>query len=254
MEMFLGIVLVTVAGLGTGSIAWPMKIMHKLQFEHYWFVGMFAGLIVVPWLVVLIWVPQPLAVYVEVGWRPLIVANLFAIAWGLANVLYGVCVVRIGAALSGAILTGLGITVGITLPMIFKGTGLFKDAPDLISKTGLVIMSGAAIVLVGVLVISLAGFGREQALKSTDTPAEQASGSFLGGLIMMIVAGLTSCGIIMTFIYSQGPIVKAVVARGAGEIPANIAVWAVGLLGGALVNLIYPAYLMTKNKSWNVLT
>ena len=118
MEMFIGIVLVTVAGLGTGSIAWPMKIMRKLHFEHYWFVGMFAGLIVVPWLVVLIAIDQPFQAYAEVGWKPLIISNLFAIGWGLANVLYGVCVVRIGAALSGAILTGLGVTVGVTLPMI----------------------------------------------------------------------------------------------------------------------------------------
>ena len=30
-------------------------------------------------------------------------------------------------------------------------------------------------------------------------------------------------------------------------------VWAVALLGGALVNLGYPAYLMSKNRSWGVL-
>ncbi len=41
--------------------------------------------------------------------------------------------------------------------------------------------------------------------------------------------------------------------RGAGDIPANFAVWAVGLLGGALVSILYPAYLMTKAGSWKVL-
>ena len=40
---------------------------------------------------------------------------------------------------------------------------------------------------------------------------------------------------------------------GGSDVPANGAVWAFGLCGGALVNLVYPAYLMTKNKSWNVL-
>ena len=34
MEMFHGIVLVTVAGLGTGSIAWPMKIMRMISSLH----------------------------------------------------------------------------------------------------------------------------------------------------------------------------------------------------------------------------
>lgn len=35
--------------------------------------------------------------------------------------------------------------------------------------------------------------------------------------------------------------------------PANMAVWAVGLIGGAAVNLGYPAWLMTKNHSWGKL-
>ncbi len=35
---------------------------------------------------------------------------------------------------------------------------------------------------------------------------------------------------------------------------ANFSVWTVGIMGGALVNILYPAYLLTKNKSWHVLT
>ena len=115
-------------------------------------------------------------------------------------------------------------------------------------------MLGVAIMLIGVIVFSLAGFGRQRALKNNQQNEGQASGGFLGGLIMCIVAGITSCGIALAFVYSQGPIVEAMKARGAGNIPANFAVWAVGLLGGALVNIGYPAYLMTKNKSWPMLT
>src|SRR5207249_9246121 len=42
--------------------------------------------------------------------------------------------------------------------------------------------------------------------------------------------------------------------QGAGEVAANFAVWAAGLLGGAIVNVVYPAYLMTKNRSWSLIT
>ena len=38
-----------------------------------------------------------------------------------------------------------------------------------------------------------------------------------------------------------------------GSIPATFGVFAVGLIGGALVNLGYATYLLTKRKSWNVL-
>jgi hypothetical protein len=37
-----------------------------------------------------------------------------------------------------------------------------------------------------------------------------------------------------------------------GSIPATFAVFAVGLLAGALVNVGYAAYLLTRNQSWNV--
>jgi hypothetical protein len=38
-----------------------------------------------------------------------------------------------------------------------------------------------------------------------------------------------------------------------GNTQATFAVWAIGLLGGVAVNLIFPGYLMTKKKSWGVL-
>ena len=37
MSTGLGILLVAIADLGTGTIAWPMKLMRRPQFEHYWF-------------------------------------------------------------------------------------------------------------------------------------------------------------------------------------------------------------------------
>ena len=240
METVLGVTLVTIAGLGTGSIAWPMKIMRRLEFEHYWFVGMLAGLMIVPWSIVLVGCPNAFQAYAQVGWEPLLISNLFASGWGVANVLYGILVVRIGAALTGAILSGLGMTVGITLPMVFKGTGMFSEAPDLMSRAGLVVMAGVAVLLAGVVVSAMAGFGRERELKGTAEPDRRAAGGFTGGLIMVIIAGVASCGIAMAFVYCQGPVVAAMKAHGAGDVAANVAVWAVGLMGGALINVLYP--------------
>ncbi|HIJ73558.1 MAG TPA: hypothetical protein HPP83_05585 [Candidatus Hydrogenedentes bacterium] len=254
MSTLIGITLVAIAGLGTGSVAWPMKLMRKLEFEHYWFVGMLVGLIIIPWAVVFAAVPEPLAAYGDVGLKPLILSNLFAVGWGIANVLYGICVVRIGAALTGAVLSGLGIVAGVTLPMIIKGTGLFENAPDLISKPGLMVLLGVVVILAGVIVCALAGFGRERMLKKADETGRKATGGFLGGLIMAIIAGVVSCGISLSFVYSQGPIIEAMEARGVGPIVAGISVWAAALFAGALVNILYPAYLMTRKKSWGMLT
>ena len=252
MNTWIGILLVTLAGLGTGTIAWPMKLMRRLSFEHYWFLAMLVSLVIFPWVVVLCCVPSPWEVYAKVGWRPILLCNLFTFGWGIANVLYGICVLRIGAALTGAILSGVGAAVGVTLPMVLKGSGVFHEAPDLASKTGLIILLGVAVIVSGVVLSTLAGFGRDRALQKS-TAATGTSGSFLVGLIMAVAAGILSTGIMLGFVYTYKPTFNAVIARGGTDIPANMAVWAVGLLGGAAANLAYPAWLMTKNRSWGAL-
>jgi hypothetical protein len=136
--------------------------------------------------------------------------------------------------------------------MVFKGTGLFEGAPSLLSPAGLVVLCGVVVMVVGVFLASLAGFGREKVLQEDeDTP--KRSGGFAVGLLMVVAAGVFSAGWGFAFVYSQGPVIEAMKAQGASDIPAGIAVWAAGLLGAALVNVCYPAFLMTKHKTWNVL-
>jgi len=247
--MLLGALVVILAGLLQGSGGWPIKLMRTFQYEHFAFISMIVGLLIGPWLVTLLMCPNAIEAYKSVDPIVLVKSNLFSLSWGIANVLCMMCFVRIGFCLTGGILTGIGVTLGVTIPMVFKGSGLFSSAPDLLSPAGLTVLGGAGVMVIGVIVASMAGFGRDKVLQKT----QQTSGSFFVGFIMVIAAGLLSCGISFAFVYSQGPIVEAMKAQGAGEIPANFAVWAVGLIGGGLINVLYPAWLMTKNKSWNVL-
>lgn len=246
--MVLGIILVSLGGIIMGALGWPMKLMKKFQFEHWWFIGMLFGLFIFPWFVTLTMCPNAFEAYGNVEPSVLIKSNVFSLAWGVANVLLGICFVRIGIALSFAILTGIGVSLGVTIPMVFKATGLFSNTPDLWSMPGKTILAGVATMLIGIVFVGMAGFGREKIIKNNSPQ----SGGFLGGLIMCIIAGVLSCGISFSFIYSQGPVVEAMKAQGAHDVPAMISVWAIGLMGGGLVNIIYPGYLLTKNKSWHL--
>jgi hypothetical protein len=107
--------------------------------------------------------------------------------------------------------------------------------------------------LVGVVLSAAAGFGRERAIRQQGETGRPASGGFLGGLVMAAIAGILSAGPSLAFVYGHGPIVEAMKAHDASEVSAGFAVWAAGLLGGALVNILYPAWLMTRNRSWGVL-
>jgi len=250
MALLSGIVVAGLGGASAGALSWPMKLMKKFQFEHCWFPGMLFGLFVLPWTITLGFCPHALAGYQSVGAAILIKSNLFSLAWGIGNVLLGVSLVRIGASLSFAILSGVGIPLGVIVPMVFKGSGKFQQAADLNSPAGFAILAATALMLVGVVLVALAGFGRDRMLNKKGAQ----SGGFLGGLIMCVVSGFCSVGPAFAFVYSQGPIRSAMLERGAGEWPAAVAVWAMGMLLGALVNVVYPAILLTRNRSWRVLS
>lgn len=203
MEMVVGVLLVVVGGLIMGAGAWPMKLMRTFQFEHWWFLAMLFGLVVGPWTVTLIYFPHIFESLREPALqKALIAANILALCWGVANILCGLCYVRIGIALTQAILSGLGASVVVMAPMIFKGSGQFKDAPDIFSISGGIVLLGVAVMLVAVVLASLAGFGRDRVLKKL----AQTEGNFLVGLIMTVIAGITSAGLWLAFIYCQGPI------------------------------------------------
>jgi L-rhamnose-proton symport protein (RhaT) len=328
METVLGISLVIVGGLIMGACAWPMKLMRTFQFEHWWFLAMLVGLVLGPWTFTLAAFPNFFnALCDPVVQKALIIANILALCWGVANILCGLCYVRIGIALTQAILTGLGVSVVVLTPMIFKAKGSqFEDGPDINSLTGETILAGVGVMLLAVVLASLAGFGRDRQLQKQ----QQTSGSFLVGLIMTVIAGITSAGLWLAFIYCEGPIqsrvcmvetgtdidvsvkghevlngkylvakdgsialknaekgsvaiesiepikVAGLSAKSAADKIAGILglpqpdskpnvkmktpnalavfpVWAAGAFSGAMLNILFPAFLMTRRKSWGVL-
>ena len=108
MEMALGVLVVAAAGLVMGSGAWPMKLMRTFQFEHWWLLASLTGLIIMPWTITLVAFPHVFEAYRDVPVSTLIASNLFAMSWGVANVLCGLCYVRIGVGLTASDSHGTG--------------------------------------------------------------------------------------------------------------------------------------------------
>jgi hypothetical protein len=244
---WLGLLLVMLAGALAGGGGAPLKLMRRFRYEHWAFASSLCGMVLLPWAATLVLCPDALGAYGSLPpgllWR----ANLFSLAWGIANVLCGLCLVRIGFSLSIGLLTGIGLPIGVLVPMILRGSGRFAESPSLFSTAGAIILVGVAVMLGGVALMTRAGFGRD----AGRPPRE--GGSFAVGLLMAVTAGFLQVGLSFAFVYCQGPIAAALAERGASEAAADLGVWAVTLPGGALVNLAYPAWLLSRGRGWGEL-
>jgi hypothetical protein len=238
---FFGFLVAAFAGLSMGSAAWSFKSIRKLPFENWLFTSVTTTLVIVPWLTLFLYYPHPLSVIQAVGLPILIKANLFAFAWGFANVFCAIGFLRIGVALTNGVLGGLGILVGVTVPMVFKATGIFRHAKDLNSPAGLIILGGALVMLLGVALSAVAGKAREGKLPTS------GMARFWSAFLIVALGGVLSAGLTFTFAYSQGPVTDAMQAQRPGAMPATLAVWAIGTLAGAVVNWAYAVSLMVKN-------
>lgn len=245
----LGVLVVAFSGILIGGSPWPIKVMRHYKYEHWAFVAMLAGMVVVPWAVTLLFCPNAMSAYGTVAREVLIKANLFSISAGLANALALICFTTIGISLTSGLSSGVAITIGVVTPMILKASGAFANAPSPGSAAGLTVLIGAAVMVAGVALMTIAGFGREKAM----TRAGHRPKSFLVGVILCVLAGILSLGFTFSFAYCQDPIVKVMQAQGASNVAANSAVWAVGLFAAGLINVLYPAFLMTKSRSWGIL-
>ncbi len=244
--MLLGAVLAIVAGFGVGSAAWAFKALKRLPFECWMFAGVFLMLIVFPWATILGYYPNPIQTIEAVGWQTILLANIFSFGWGFANVFCAIGFLRIGVALTNGILGGFGIMLGVTIPMIFKGSGLFSKSPDIGSSAGLIVMAGVAVMVIGVATASYAGHLRDQS--TVKQPSE-----FLKSIIIVVAAGILSSGPVFVNAYSQEAVTTAFQAQRPGDLPASMAVWGLGMFAGAVVNLVYAGYLIVKNRSWRKL-
>lgn len=242
----LGAGLAVVAGIAVGLFAAPIKFMSSYRFEHWAFVNALVALILVPWGLALALCPDLAGALGQVPAAAYFKANLWSLAWGAANVLCGLCFVRIGVSLTMGLLTGVGLPVGILLPMVFKGSGQFSSAPSLLSPSGLALLGLTLVLVFAVALMARAGFERERGGLKTNGP-------FKSGLLMAIAAGVLQVGLSFAFVYSQGPLVEALKIRGAGESGAIAAVWAVTLPGGALVNVLFPLFLMLRGRNLKTL-
>src|SRR6202007_1425108 len=173
-NLVVGLLLVVLAGILNGSFAAPMKRMVDWRWENSWLIFAVFGLVVIPWAIAFVTVPQLGSVYTGAPSSALVKVLLFGILWGVGATLFGLGISRVGMALGFALILGVTASFGSLLPLAI----LHSD--QLLARRGLALIAGTVVMLLGLVFLALAGRTRERDL---GTDAGVRSGFTLGLII-----------------------------------------------------------------------
>ena len=232
-----GMCLLLLAGAMNASFSLPMKFVRLWAWENTWLLWSIFALLVFPGALAFSTIPSFASILQSNGGVVLLVA-LCGAAWGVAQVLFGLALYKIGIALTFSIVLGLSAAMGSLIPLI----RLHFDR--LLTRGGTMSLAGIALVLIGVAASAVAGKIRDRG-KDTGTTKNAAIGV---GLVMAIVSGVCASMMNVGFVYGA-PLAAAAGAHGANSLWVTDAVWFPLMAGGALPNLLYCIYLLSKRKT-----
>jgi L-rhamnose-H+ transport protein len=233
----LGIVLAMLGGALVGNCMSPLKRIRSWPWECTWLVFSFTSLLAVPCLLALIFVAGWPGVYASVDVSALLHSFLFGVGWGIAQVMFGISVVRLGMALAFTIVVGLGTVFGTLIPFFAGHEG------DASTGGSILLMTGCGLMIVGVVASGYAGKLREL------SPSSVNSG-YLAGLIVAVISGLLSSMLNLSLAFGK-PIAETFIRHGAVPSTSAFAVWPIALAGGLIPNVSYALFLLSKNRSWS---
>ena len=234
-----GLALTLLAGLCSGNSMLPMKFARRWQWENTWLIFSLFSLVILPWALALLIAGNLRGVYCSLLPGQLLVPLILGAAWGVAQVLFGLSVARLGQALAFAIIISLGSVGGTLVPLLFKHREVFDTA------NGALILSGLAVMLAGIVLSARAGSRREQGAK------KKTGSGYAMALLLAVLCGLLAPMINYSFVFGQEIAARAV-QLGISPIRAAYTVWPVTLAGGLIPNLAYCVFLLTRNKTWCV--
>jgi len=242
-QFSLGMAIIFVSGALNGSFALPMKYARRWNWENTWLVFALVALVLIPWLLAVGFVPNLGTVYRQVSSRQLASPAVFGFLWGIAQCTFGLGIETVGMALAFSVVAGLACLSGSLVPL------LVIDPSELIRPRGILLLISIPILLAALVFFGKAGRRREREQGAEPSAPSRVSYSFRAGLAICVFTGLVGSAWNVGFAFS-GPILRSGAAAGAGSLASPYAVWAVILSAGFVPNLIYCAYLLSRNKTW----
>ncbi|KXX66601.1 L-rhamnose/proton symporter RhaT [Flammeovirga sp. SJP92] len=257
MDIF-AIFLILCASFFQGTFGLGMKHIAPLKWENWWLVHATTAMIVLPIGWALLVEPNTFSIIGEIDSSVLFMAMLFGFLWGIGGILFGVSVEYTGVSITYGIVMGLAASMGSLVPLFQMET-----LPENMS----LVLSGVALLLVGVAITAVAGVKRDKAqnnvlsndqemeedgdvLVASPTVAVQPKKSIQTGVLIAVTSGVLSALLNVGFTNALPVADNAVKNYGTNPTDASLVAWVVVLMGAYLMNFGFALFKMVKNNSW----
>lgn len=240
-----GMILFACGGLAGAVFALPFKRVKNWAYESYWLFYAIFGLVLFPWALALLTVPNLKEVLTEAPAGVLVRCAGFGALWGLGGLTWGLMIRYLGIGLGLVIGCGLCSATGTLIPPIVAG-----KAADLVKDTGsIVVLLGVFGSLAGIALVGLAGKAKESELSEEEKKRAVAEFDFKKGMLVALFSGIASAG--MNFGLQSGDVLQEAAVRG-GTLSTwqGIPVLVVVLLGGFVVNAAWCLTQNAKNRTF----
>ena len=251
---FLGVIYHWIGGFASATNFIPFRGIKRWSWEIYWLIQGFAAWIIAPLVLGSIFIPNMFGIIHQVYaadpgaiWYAL----LYGILWGVGGITFGLAIRYLGIALGYAIALGLCAAFGTIVPPIYDG----QFGALLHQTSGLVILLGVLVCVIGVAVNGAAGVSKDKEF----TPEEKAEAGeqdfdLRKGVAIAVLAGFMSS--FFAFGLRAGKPIgdltrDQLVAGGHPEriVLQNLPVLVIVLWGGFITNFIWSWVLIIKNGS-----
>jgi L-rhamnose-H+ transport protein len=199
MNALLGVIFHAIGGGASGSWYMPYNWVKKWRWEIYWISGGIFSWLIMPFLAVLLTIPNWQEILQATQGRVLLNTYMMGLLWGIGGLTYGLAIRYLGMSLGNSVLLGITSVVGsLGLPVLRNVPGVAEMIPaglsfsDLFGSTGgQIVLLGIAILLIGIVLSGRAGIKKDQDLGHVKEGVNSEF-SLAKGLLIAIVSGILS--------------------------------------------------------------
>jgi L-rhamnose-H+ transport protein len=241
----LGVFFHWLGGLASGSFYVPYRRVRVWAWETYWLVGGFFSWIIAPWILATLMTSDLMRVLRDTSGQSLFWVYTFGVLWGLGGLTFGLTMRYLGMSLGMAVALGYTAAFGTLMPPIFRG----QFATEVLGTTsGLTILAGVGICLLGIVFAGAAGVSKEKEVSEEQKRASIKEFNLKKGLLMATFSGVMSA----CFAYGLAagdPIKASTLHHGTSTLWQGLPVLVVLLLGGFTTNFIWCVVLNVRNRT-----